>query len=301
MKVIGLFIRSLQLYRFARNQQFSVAVSHGSPFQILAAFLLRIPSITLHDYEHAFLGVSNTLATRIAIPKLIPDQVVIDKGIDLRKVVKYPGLKEEVYLGDFEPDDSVFSELHLDPSNVIVTLRPPATEAHYHHPQSEQLLAAVITYLLQKREVTLVVFPRGRSQQRMILTLSGYDDRVMIPAKALNGLNMIWHSDLVISGGGTMNREAAALGVPVYSIFRGPIGSVDRYLARSGKLCLIETVTDISKIRIEKRKKQRFSPFQNGSLKSFIAREILATAAGGVHRVGSESRADRRELEQVPS
>ncbi len=133
-------------------------------------------------------------------------------------------------------------------NDLVVTLRPPATEAHYHNPESEMLFAEAVRFLLSKPETRLVVLPRNARQGAQLraqyseLIASG---RMIIPAAPINGLNLIWFSDLVISGGGTMNREAAALGVPVYSIFRGKIGAVDHYLAKQGRLTLIESPSDI--------------------------------------------------------
>jgi uncharacterized protein len=142
---------------------------------------------------------------------------------------------------------------------LVVTLRPPASEAHYHNPQSEELLAAVIDLLSRHPDAKVIVLPRNHSQERSLRSsYPGLFDagKLAIPGHAVDGLNLIWHSDLVISGGGTMNREAAALGVPVYSIFRGKIGAVDRYLADAGRLVLLETPEDVrTRIVLDRRRR----------------------------------------------
>jgi len=146
----------------------------------------------------------------------------------------------------------------LDEGSLLVTLRPPATEAHYHNPESDKLLDATLQLLGSRPDTKVVILPRTKQQEaelRRVWTSMFEAGRFIVPAEVVDGLDLIWHSDLVISGGGTMNREAAALGVPVYSIFRGKIGAVDRYLADNGRLVLLENSDDIrTKIRFERRR-----------------------------------------------
>jgi predicted glycosyltransferase len=149
-------------------------------------------------------------------------------------------------------------ELGLNDSELIVTVRPPATEAHYHNPESELLFEATINYLVQQDNTCIIILPRNEKKQTAWVKNNWSEwcnnGKIVFPEHVVWGLNLIWHSDLVISGGGTMNREAAALGVPVYSIFRGKIGAVDRYLSENGRLTLLETVDDVQKkILLKKR------------------------------------------------
>jgi predicted glycosyltransferase len=167
---------------------------------------------------------------------------------------------------NFKPDRSLRSRLGLDEDKVIVTLRPPATEAHYHNPQSDELFKAAVEFLSQSPGVKVILLPRNAKQGTLArqcwpnLFAAG---KIVIPEHAVDGLNLVWHSDLVISGGGTMNREAAAMGVPVYSIFRGKIGAVDKYLANQGRLVLLESVDDVrTKIILSRR--HRTVASQNG-------------------------------------
>jgi predicted glycosyltransferase len=218
------------------------------------------------------------LLSKWLVPEIIPDDVLRRKKVNIGKLVKYPGIKEEVYTGNFEANPTILDDLNIERTKVIVSIRPPATEAHYHNPESERLLSAVIPYLCKKRNVIMVVLPRTEKQRRTIRELAGQDiEKIKMPETVLDGLNLIWHSDLVISGGGTMNREAAALGVPAYSIFTGEIGAVDRYLERSGRLQLISSLDDIKSIRIEKRTDDR-ATWANGHLIPFIVNEIVSAA-----------------------
>ena len=229
----------------AQKEDLTLAVSHGSRSQLIAAAILRIPSLVIFDYEFV------TRWTTIFPRWTMMPEVIFSKAASHHngRALKYPGLKENVYLARFNPDPGIRSRLGVANGHLMVTVRPPASEAHYHNPESEKLFRAAIDFLAQKPEVRTVLLPRNERQAGMIrrtwpeLVTSG---KIIIPDHVVDGLNLLWFSDLAISGGGTMNREAAALGVPVYSIFRGTIGAVDRYLSETGRLVMIEKVEELS-------------------------------------------------------
>jgi len=250
MKVVGNCLRAAELVPMTIARRPDLAVSHGSRAQVLACKSLGIPTLVMHDYEHST-KTGFIEPTWILMPDVIPDDVMSKKT---ERVLRYQGLKEDVYVPQFRPDPSILARLGLDASNLIVTVRPPATEAHYHNPEGELLFNETLRVLAKQPNLRTVVLPRSVRQNEQIrkdwaeLISRG---QVIIPREAVNGLDLIWFSDLVISGGGTMNREAAALGVPVYSIFRGKVGAVDRYLSENGRLVLIESIQEVtSKIRL---------------------------------------------------
>jgi predicted glycosyltransferase len=246
MKAFGTCLRAVQLLPCAWRKRPDLALSHGSRSQLISAKLARIPTVVICDYEFAE-PVPGVAPTWVIVPEVIPDASV---QFGRRRVLKYPGIKEDVYVSAFNPDPSLMAELDIDQGDTIVTLRPPASEAHYRSPESDKLLDATLDVLNRSTGVKIILLPRNEKQAFVLrrawpnLFSSG---KMTIPKYALDGLNLIWHSDLVISGGGTMNREAAALGVPVYSIFRGSIGAVDQHLAASGRLVLLESVQDVQK------------------------------------------------------
>ncbi len=253
MKAFGTTYRSLQLLPIALRERPDLAMSHGSRSQMLAASAARIPSVVIVDYEFAK-HVPGFAPTWVMVPEVIPDSSVNFGG---GRVLKYPGIKEDVYVPNFKPDPSILTDLGLTDGQLIVTVRPPANEAHYHNPESEVLFATVIEVLSRSDNTKIVLVPRNERQANAIRASWPQlfaDRRMIIPGHAVDGLNLMWHSDLVISGGGTMNREAAALGVPVYSIFRGTIGAVDHYLAANGRLTLLESPDDVrSKLNLTRR------------------------------------------------
>jgi predicted glycosyltransferase len=245
LKVLGTCYRAMQLLlRIAKRGGAALSVSHGSRSQILASQLLGVPSLTMVDYE--FAGHSAFLkSTWLMVPDVVPKEAM---GNTCHNIVSYHGIKEDVYAPSFKPDPSIRSRLDLQATDIVVVVRPPATEAHYHNPLSDSLFNATMQFLGQAPGVKIILVPRNARQGAAIreswpdLVSTG---KIRIPEHVENGLNLIWHADLVISGGGTMNREAAALGVPVYSIFRGKIGAVDRYLADDGRLTLLESPDDL--------------------------------------------------------
>lgn len=251
LKLAGLGMRTAQLARAIAGEKPDLAISHGSRAQLVVSRLLGIPSIVIVDYEFAR-GLVLMQPSRVMVPEVIPANAV---GFDPKRVLHYPGIKEDVYVPRFVPDPKTRASLGLSASDLVVTVRPPANEAHYHNPEAEELLATVFAVLDADPRVKIVLLPRNHSQESILrnqypaLFASG---KAMVPTHAMNGLNLIWYSDLVVSGGGTMNREAAALGVPVYSIFRGKIGAVDRYLAQTKRLILLESSAEVkSKIVLQ--------------------------------------------------
>jgi len=276
-KVFGLGARALQLYRRMRNQKIDVAVSHGSRSLVAATYLMRIPCVTLYDYEYVFTKLFNLLSTKVLIPELIPDETLRSIGLDDRKAARYPGFKEEVYLADFQPDERLYDQLGVARNAVLVTIRPPAMDAHYHHPGSERLFEAALSHIVSRENVVAIVLPRTEAQRETILRSRAGRPNLIVPDRPVDGLNLIWNSDLVISGGGTMNREAALLGTPVYSIFSGKQGALDRSLVEAGRLHFLREVEDIGSLPLRKRTAKPPLPPKNKMIIDTIVREILTT------------------------
>ncbi|TMQ31214.1 MAG: DUF354 domain-containing protein [Nitrospirae bacterium] len=237
---------------------------------------LGIPSLFIGDYEFST-SWGFIQPTWLMCPEVIPKTGL---RYEPNRIVKYPGIKEDVYVPRFVPDPRIRPQLGLQEQDLVVTLRPPASEAHYHNPQSDELFEAAIEFLSKKPDVKLVALPRNEKQaiclkQRWPDLFS--NGKMRIPEHVVDGLNLIWYSDLVISGGGTMNREAAALGVPVYSIFRGKIGAVDHYLSMRGRLVLLESVQDVhTKILLVRRNRPAMPQNGDGTALSSIVKQIVA-------------------------
>jgi len=256
MKMWGLGWRSLQLLPTVIKHRPDLALSHGSRSQILLSNLLRIPTVMVMDYEFAETPWLLQPKWEV-VPRVLLDANLQCKNRD--RVRTYDGIKEDVYAPEFKPDAALGKQLGLEANQIVVTVRPPANEAHYHNPESETFFVEFMQRLVATPQTKAVLLPRNKNQEAQIRRDFPdwfTDSRVVVPREAVDGLNLLWHSDLVVSGGGTMNREAAALGVPVYSIFRGKIGVLDRQLQKEGRMVLIEKIEDVrEKILLQRRAK----------------------------------------------
>jgi uncharacterized protein len=243
-KAIGFVRRSLALARWARGRRFDLAVGHGSNDVSVAAALLRVPSATAFDYEWAKLQhtVNCRLATAVVVPDAIPPERLAPYGATAAKLRRYAGLKEEYYLADFEPDPAVLGELGLDPQAPLAVVRTPPEVSLYHRFESP-LFAAVLDRL---RDTQTVVLPRTSAQRAELAARGGF----VVPERAVDAQSLVAFADLVVSAGGTMNREAVALGTPVFTTFAGRLGAVDERLLHEGRLRRLE---DPEQLRLDRR------------------------------------------------
>jgi len=248
-KARSLFSRLHALRRWARPRDFDLALAHGSHELTLSARRLGIPSATTHDYEFATLQhqLGMRAATVVVVPDSIPEDRLARFGVRPPKLLRYPGLKEEYYLSDFEPDPDVLGRWQLDGDQVLVVLRPPPDVSLYHR-HSNPLFPQTLDYLGSLDTVRAVVLPRTEAQREYVRGLAL--PSVIVPDAALDAQSLIALSDVVVSAGGTMNREAAALGVPVYTTYGGRLGGVDEQLIRDGRL---KPLTDPRALDLRKR------------------------------------------------
>jgi len=246
-KLRAMRARLQALRRWARERQFDVALAHGSHELTMTARRLDIPSATTFDYEYAWLQhqLGCRAATKVVVPDAIPPERLAKYGARPPKLLQYPGLKEEYYLADFEPDRAVLDG--LDQRRVLVVLRPPPDVSLYHR-HSNPLFPQTVDFLGRHGDVQAVVLPRTEEQREFV---RGLDlPSLVIPERAVDAQSLIALSDLVVSAGGTMNREAAALGIPVYTTYGGRLGGVDEELIREG--CL-KPLTDPRALELRKR------------------------------------------------
>ncbi|HEY2320529.1 MAG TPA: DUF354 domain-containing protein [Solirubrobacteraceae bacterium] len=242
-KARGLAARSLQLLRWARRHgPFDLAIGHGSNDITVAAALLSIPCSTTFDYEWATVqhNVNCRLAQAVVIPEAIPPERMYRYGAR-HKLGRYPGLKEEYYLADFEPDPGILEELGLDQAQPIAVVRTPPAVSLYHRFEND-LFGQVLDRL---RGTQTVVLPRTPAQRAEIAAASGF----ILPERAIDAQSLIAYADLVVSAGGTMNREAVALGTPVFTVFEGRLGAVDERLIADGRLARLQSADQVRLVK----------------------------------------------------
>jgi len=242
--------RAPQLLRFARGRRFDCALAHGSTDLPPACRALRIPNTTMFDYEWAALQhhANCRLANRVLVPDAIPAERLARYGARPPKLVRYPGLKEEYYLADFVPDPTVLEELEPLEDAVLCVVRTAPSYALYLGGSENELLPGLLRRLSADERTQTVVLARTPGQRQAIRTLGL--ERVHVPERSVDGRSLVAFADLLVSAGGTMNREAAVLGTPVWSIFEGQLGAVDERLAREGRLRFL---ADPAELEIEKK------------------------------------------------
>jgi predicted glycosyltransferase len=256
-KGLNILGRAWSLARWARGRGFGLAVSHNSYSQVSAARALGIRTVTLMDYEHQPANhLAFRLASRVVVPSAFPEEALRRFGAKREKVRRYRGIKEDVYLADFEPDarfaSLLFEKFGIDAArDTLVVVRPPAGEALYHRFENE-LFYELLKRLLAGEGVKVLLLARTGAQREELQSRFRAENLVA-PREAVDGANLIAAADLVVSAGGTMNREAAALGVPAATVYAGRWAAVDEQLVREGRLRRIASREDLDALRVAKK------------------------------------------------
>jgi predicted glycosyltransferase len=239
------------LRRFAKNRGFGLALAHGSHELTLAARSLGIPSATAHDYEFASLQhhLGLRAATRVVFPRAVPVARLARFGVRPPKLVQFEGIEEEYYLADFEPEQTALEG--IDPAKALAVVRTPPDVSLYHR-HANPLFGAVLERLGRDESVHAVVLPRTPEQRQAIRALAL--PSLHVPEHAVDAQSLVALADLVVSAGGTMNREAAALGTPAYTTFSGRLGAVDEQLLAEGRL---HRLADPDALVVRKREQGR--------------------------------------------
>jgi uncharacterized protein len=248
-KLMRLIQRTTLMRRFGQGKGFDLAIAHGSNDLAIASRMLGIPEANMHDYEFAVAQhhVGCRLAKRVIFPESVPAERLKRFGVGPEKLFQYPGFKEEYYLADFEVDPGVLEEVGVDTERVVVIVRPPPDVSLYHR-KSNPLFPQVLARVGTDERVRAVVLPRTPEQRDYVKNLAL--PSLIVPDHAVDGQSLVALADLVVSAGGTMNREAVALGTPVYTTYGGRLGGVDEALIRSNRL---RPLTDPRALELEKK------------------------------------------------
>jgi predicted glycosyltransferase len=276
-KAGNLFGRAWSLAGAARGRGIELAVGHNSYSQVLAARALGLRAVTLMDYEHQPANhLAFRLASRVVVPRAFPEDALRRYGARASEVRRYEGIKEDVYLADFVPDPGFAAELRgrfdIDLTrDVLVVVRTPAREALYHRFENE-LFAELLGRLLSRESVKVILLARSEAQRESFAAQFA-SPNLFAPREALDGANLVAAADLVVSAGGTMNREAAALGVPAATVYAGRWAAVDEQLVREGRLKRVTTREDLDSLRVGKKGDAR--PRRRTGVRAEVAGLIL--------------------------
>ncbi len=247
-RVTDIFKRGSLLRTYAKDKKVDLALLFNSPSLALAAKVLDIPSIVFMDYEYEPLNhLMLRLCDKVVVPTFFPDGFLMKFGA-IQKTIKYDGLKEQVYLSDFQPEQDFLHSLNIDEHKIIITAKPPFTALYQRF--ANGFFYKIVNHLLKNKNAVVVAIPHSEEQRRILASLNA--SNLIMTEKPLDSRNLLYNSDIVLTDGGTMNHEAAVLGVPAYAIFMDKIGAVDRHLINLGRIIPIESFNDVKKIQLAK-------------------------------------------------
>jgi len=273
-KVVAIVIRALRLIWFLRRQHIDLAISGSSFSQALAVKWMHIPLIAFNDYEgNPGMHIICRVARKILVPNVFSKQNLYHYGASEDQIESYNGLKENIYLSEFVPDQGFLENAGIPPDKILVTMRPASDVSAYHQFENP-LFEEALNYIARHNNTVVIVLPRNAKQRQKYEALGL--SNVLFPSRILDGPNLIYYSDLIVGAGGTMNREAVILGSSVYSLFMGMLGSIDQHLIDSGKLIWIKDSSEIQKIKISKKNNFESNFQQTGqNLVTEIVNKIL--------------------------
>ena len=275
-KILNLFERSNQLRKYIKYyDNIRLAVSHGSRTQVVTSKLMGIKSLVMMDYEYTETKIFNYFSTYMLIPRFIPDSRLSSVGLNLKKVIRYNGFKEQLYLNSFKPDEKLRELINVPGNAILVVVRPPALVGNYHDPRSEKLLIDGLNYFSSKDNTICLIISRTSGDKNLILSKIHTNENIRFLDKQVDGLQLLWAADIAVSGGGTMNRESALLGTETYSIFTGKRPYLDEYLCEQGRLKFIENSGDFNSIRVQRKPKNNKISFNNHDLVSEVVDIII--------------------------
>ncbi|NOS85095.1 MAG: DUF354 domain-containing protein [Ignavibacteria bacterium] len=282
-KIINLFQRKAELSKYIKgkyrnNVKPALAVSHGSRTQLVASRSLGIKTLLMMDYEFTETRIFNRYADVILAPVFIPNERFSSNGIDLKKVIRYNGFKEELYLCSFAALPDFRKSIGVDENEVLAVVRPPGMLGNYHDSRSEELLIHALNHLSSHKNCVVLITSRSQKDRDYINANVSKKNNIRFLEKAVDGLELVSTADIVLSGGGTMNRESALLGTKTFSIFTGKRPYLDEYLAELGRLKFIETKQEIESIAVE-RITEKVSYEFNKNIVNDVT-DIIAETAG---------------------
>jgi predicted glycosyltransferase len=248
-KARGVFARSRALLALVRRGDRPIGLISSSRASALAARSLGIPSFIVCDYEYADLRLYRLAGSYVLHPDVIDSEAFLGRGFRRERVISFAGLKEDISFTGTDIDAVTPHTFEIDDQLVRVLFRPPAEESHYHSARSRQIALELLGYLADRKAAVVIFSPRYAWQSQYLSRFKWANPPVLL-REAVPFISLLRGVDLVVSSGGTMVREAAWLGVPVYSIFQSEIGTVDRYLNSIGRLEFISSPQEFARLHL---------------------------------------------------
>lgn len=281
VKVLNTIKRSLNLYQKVKN--FDVCFALGNLHSIYVSKMKGKLCINFMDNELGLKGISERrsafdfgvvksqtwLADAIIVPSVFPLEGLVADGMKRERIFTFNGLKEDVYLADYKPNSSILAEIPFD--NYIV-IRPESSAIYKENVPS---LIPKLTKRLVSEEFNIIYLPRNMKDVEMVQNLRA-SGRIFIPERPLNGLDLCYFSQAVLSGSGTITREAVCMGKKAVSFFPGKnFLAVDLSLIRERRLLHSRNVGYIVKYLISNSEKK-----SNLSRSKEVKKEVFSIVNG---------------------
>lgn len=211
-KVRGLISRFLDVSKSVG--EYDISISNGSENAIWLSFLKRKKSIAFGDNDTARQWTYGRFVSFAFFPNAIPKSVLTKQGIPDRKLYLYDGYKEDIYLSGFKPDQNFLSKL---PFQEYVIVRPENLMANYIRNNEVRSIVPDLLKMLSGSGVNILYLPRYKVDFEYAKGIKG----IYIPDEPINGLDACFYANAVLTGAGTLAREAACMSVPAYSFYAG--------------------------------------------------------------------------------
>jgi predicted glycosyltransferase len=279
-KVVGMVRRTLALASVMRRGPRPIALVCNGRAAPLAARLLGVPVFVIEDYEFSHEGVHRLAGSHIVHPEVIDPEAFRRQGIRADRLITFAGIKEDlsftgIDVGAVAPH--AFPE--LEGSDLVkVLFRPPAEEAHYHREETAGLALAILERLAAEERVVVVFSPRYPWQVEYLSRFEWVNEPVVM-RDVVPFVSLLRGVDAVVSGGGTMLREAAYLGVPAYSIFQGELGGVDQHLVQTGRVQLVNAPEGLDEIAGARARRQPAMRADPALLRQIVSTVLERTGA----------------------
>ena len=221
-KLVASVNRMLELTEYIASYQDQIicAISFSSPDASRVAFGLGIPLILFNDTAHSKpVGkLTFSLARYLITPSCINKKAFIELGANPKIIHHYEGVDEVEYMSEVNYNEFLKKRQEAkEKDNSYLVFRPEESFASYMEDKESKPYLEILQYLIEKHKGEIMVFPRYPEQKQIIL--EKFEGQIVVPSNGFHFLELLSNAEMVITGGGTMGREAALLGVPSLTYF----------------------------------------------------------------------------------
>lgn len=215
--------RIVELADYIKDKNADVAVHKHSVEAARVAWGLGIKSISFIDNE--LMVPQNMLVcplSNVLIAPICINQYVLRNFTPSHvSILQFDGVCEVANVYKYKPSENVLKKLNLKTDKPIIVLRGEPLLASYNKKSS------IVKNIIEKIKSDV--------PDAQVVHVSRDGEQIENVQETFDARSLCYYADIVISGGGTMTREAALLGTRAITYFYNPL-SVDKYLMKFGLL-----------------------------------------------------------------